>query len=138
MSQLRAMRREFRAAFAVAAVCALMLSLLFSGAVRPAHAFADSGGVACAHAAYLAGSHTAAAQNWTEARRHGAPARSGHKCPDCCLAAHANAAVLPERMAWVARLAERPATIHRNAIAARPPESLTSSGANGARAPPSI
>ncbi len=135
MSQLRAMRREFRAAFAVAAVCALMLSLLVSGAIRPAHAFA---GVACDHSAYLVGPHVAVAQDSTEAKRHGAPARSAGKCPDCCLAAHASSAVLPERVASVARPAAPAATIQLNAAAARPPKSLTSSSANGARAPPSI
>jgi len=138
MSQLRAMRREFRAAFAVAAVCALMLSLLLSGAVRPAHAFAGPIGVACDHSAYLAGLHVAVAQDGTETQRRGAPAQSGHKCPDCCLAAHANSAVLPERVASVARPAGRPATIHHSSVAAQPPESFTSGGANGARAPPSL
>ncbi|MFO1103211.1 MAG: hypothetical protein U1E20_09945 [Methylocystis sp.] len=138
MSQLRAMRREFRAAFAVVAACALMLSLLLSGAARPAHAFAGSEGVACEHFASLAGPLIAASQDATAAMRHGAPFRSGHKCPECCLAAHANSAVLPERMASIARSAARPATIDHSAIGARPPESLTPSGANGARAPPAI
>jgi hypothetical protein len=138
MSQLRAMRRELRTAFAVAAACALMLSLLLSGAVRPAHAFAGSDGVACEHSAYFAQQLIAAAQDSTAAKRHGAPAHSRHKCPDCCLSAHTNSAVLPERVASVARPAARPATIHHSAIAARPPESVTSSAANGARAPPSI
>lgn len=138
MSQLRAMRRGFRAAFAVAAVYALLFSLLVSGAIRPAHAFADYGGVACDHSAYLAGPHVATGQDSTEAKRQDAPAQSGRKCPDCCLAAHASSAVLPERVASVARPAERPSTIHLNATAARPPESLTSSSANGARAPPSV
>jgi hypothetical protein len=138
MSQLRAKRRELRTAFAVAAACALMLSLLLSGAVRPAHAFAASNGVACEHSGYFAQQLIAAAQDSTAAKRHGAPARSGHKCPDCCLSAHANSAVLPERVAAIARIAARPATIHHRAIAARPPESLATSGANGARAPPSI
>ncbi len=137
MSQLRAMRREFRAAFAVAAACALMFSLLVSG-VRPARAFAGSVGVACEHSLYLAGLNIAAAQDGTETQQRGAPARSGGKCPDCCLAAHASSAVLPERVASVARPAAPAATIQLNAAAARPPESLTSSSANGARAPPSI
>lgn len=138
MSQLRAMRREFRAALAVAAACALMLSLLLSGATRPARAFAGSLGVACEHSLYLAELNIAAAPDRSQTQQRGAPAQSGHKCPDCCLAAHANSAVLPERMASVARPAGRQATIHHHAIAARPPESVTSNGANGARAPPSI
>ncbi|MBM3553719.1 MAG: hypothetical protein FJX45_18730 [Alphaproteobacteria bacterium] len=138
MSQLRAMRREFRAAFAVAAVCALLFSLLVSGAVRSAHAFAGSISVACDHSEYLAGSPGVSVQDQTETQRRGAPAQTAHKCPDCCLAPHANSAVLPGRVASVARPASRPATIHHSAVAAEPPESLTSSGANGARAPPSI
>ncbi|MBM3563117.1 MAG: hypothetical protein FJX48_08190 [Alphaproteobacteria bacterium] len=138
MSQLRAMRREFRAAFAVAAVCALVFSLLVSGAVRPAHAFPGSAGVACDHSEYVVKSHAAPAKNWIDAQPRGAPSHFGHKCPACCLAAHANSAVLPERVASFARPVAPAATIHHRAIAARPSESLTGSGANGARAPPSI
>ncbi len=138
MSQLRAMRREYRAAFAVAAVCALILTLLLSGAGRPAHAFAGPEGVACEHLAYLTGQPIAAAQDSSDAERHNASAQSRHKCPDCCRAAHAHSAVLPQRVASVARPVGRPATIHHRAIAARPPESMPSRGANGARAPPSI
>ncbi|CCJ06788.1 hypothetical protein [Methylocystis sp. SC2] len=139
MSQLRAMRREFRAALAVAAVCALMLSLLLSGATRPAHAFANQGGVACDHAAYVAGLHATAAQKGSSTQRDGAPAHSPRNCPDCCLNAHAGHAVLPERLISVARPnAEPAAPIQLRAVAAQPPESFAANGANGARAPPSI
>ena len=103
MSQLRALRWEFRTAFAVAAVCALMFSLLVASAVRPAQAFAGSDGVACDHSAYLAGPHAAAAQNWIDAQPRGAPAHIGHKCPACCLSAHASSAILPGRVASFAR-----------------------------------
>jgi len=139
MSQLRAMRREFRAALAVAAVCALMLSLLLSGATRPAHAFADLGGIACDHAAYVAGLHGTAAQKGSSTQRDGSPTHSTRSCPDCCLNAHAGHAVLPERLISVARPnAERAAPIQPSAVAAQPPESFAANGANGARAPPSI
>ncbi|RNJ51051.1 hypothetical protein D1O30_17075 [Methylocystis hirsuta] len=139
MSQLRAMRREFRAALAVAAVCALMLSLLLSGATRPAHAFADQGGIACDHAAYVAGLHATAAQKGSSTQRDGSPTHSTRSCPDCCLNAHAGHAVLPERLISVARPnAERAAPIQPSAVAAQPPESFAANGANGARAPPSI
>lgn len=139
MSQLRAMRREFRAALAVAAVCALMFSLLLSGATRPAHAFADQGGIACDHAAYVAGLHPTAAQKGSSTQRDGLPTHSPRSCPDCCLNAHASHAVLPERLISVARPnAERAAPIQLCAVAAQPPESFTANGANGARAPPSI
>jgi hypothetical protein len=138
MSQLRAMRREFRTAFAVAAVCALMFSLLSSGAVRSAHAFAGERGVACHHSLYFAEAH-AAAQNESSTQRDGLPAHPAHRCPDCCLSAHAAPAVLPERIASVTRpAAKRPATIDHRAAAAPAPESFVSNGANGARAPPSI
>ncbi|MGJ0513283.1 DUF2946 family protein [Methylocystis sp.] len=139
MSQLRAMRREFHAALAVAAVCALMLSLLLSGATRPAHAYADQGGIACDHAAYVAGLHATAAQKGSSTQRDGSPTHSTRSCPDCCLNAHAGHAVLPERLISVARpSAERAAPIQPSAIAAQPPESFAANGANGARAPPSI
>lgn len=139
MSQLRAMRRGYRAASAVAAVCALIFSLLLSGAARPSYAFVERIDVACDHSAYHDGQDSAVAQRPTEARRHGAPARSGHKCPDCCLAAHAGSAVLPERVAWVTQPdAERSAEIRHSVVATPPPESFASSAANGARAPPSI
>ncbi|HEY8126280.1 MAG TPA: hypothetical protein VIF88_12790 [Methylocystis sp.] len=139
MSQLRAMRREFRAAFAVALACALMISLLLSGATRPAHAFADQGGVACDHFATLAGAHAAAAQKDISTQRDGSPAHSQHKCPECCLSAHAAPAVLPERVASAMRTdAERPSEILHCAGAAQAPESFAANGANGARAPPSI
>ena len=139
MSQLRAMRWEVRAAFAVAAVCALMLSLLLSGATRPAHAFADQDGIACDHAAYVAGLHATAAQKGSSTQRDGSPTHSTRSCPDCCLNAHAGHAVLPERLISVARPnAERAAPIQPNAVAAQPPESFAANGANGARAPPSI
>ncbi|MBM3553364.1 MAG: hypothetical protein FJX45_16835 [Alphaproteobacteria bacterium] len=137
MLQLRAMRREYRAAFAAA--CALMFSLLLSGAVRSAHAFADARGVACHHFADFTAAHPAAAQKESATQRDGAPARPGHRCPDCCLSAHAAPAVLPERLVSVTRpAAEQSATIHQSAAAARAPESFVSNGANGARAPPSI
>jgi hypothetical protein len=139
MSQLHAMRREFRAAFAVAVACALMISLLLSGATRPAHAFADQGGVACDHSAYFAGAHAAAAQNEISTSRDGSPAHPQHRCPECCLSAHAGHAVLPERVASAMRSdAERPSEIQHCAVAAQPPESFAANGANGARAPPSI
>ena len=139
MSQLRAMRREFRAALAVAAVCALMLSLLLSGATRPAHAFADQGGIACDHAAYVAGLHATAAQKGSSTQRDGSPTHSTRSCPDCCLNAHTGHAVLPERLISVARPnAERAAPIQPSAVAAQPPESFAANGANGARDPPSI
>ncbi|TLG73741.1 hypothetical protein [Methylocystis sp. B8] len=139
MSQLRAMRREFRAAFAVAAACALMFSLLLSGAVRSAHAFADARGVDCQHFADLAATHPAAAQKESATQRDPAPTHPAHRCPDCCLSAHAAPAVLPERIVSVTRpAAEQSATIHHGAAAARAPEGFVSNGANGARAPPSI
>ena len=140
MSQLRAMRREFHAALAVAAACALMLSLLLSGATRPAHAFADQGGgIACDHAAYVADLHATAAQKGGSTQRDGSPTHSTRSCPDCCLNAHAGHAVLPERLISVGRPnAERAAPIQLCAVAAQPSESFAANGANGARAPPSI
>jgi hypothetical protein len=139
MSQLRAMCRKFRAAFAVSAICALIFGLLVTGAAMPAHASINAStgdGIACDHASYVAGVQAIATQ------KDGAPMRGGslaHACPDCCLAAHAGAAVLPERIATVTRpAAERPVTIHYCSGSARQPESLAWNAANGARAPPAI
>ncbi len=71
-------------------------------------------------------------------QRDNAPAPDGalaYKCPDCCLAAHAGAAVLPERSAVLMRPpTETAATVHYYAGSARQPESLSFSAANGARA----
>lgn len=134
MSQLRAMCREHRAAISVAAICALIFGLLVTGAARPAHALQNDFGktaIACDHAAHLSGAATD-----PEPARNGS---LGHKCPDCCLAAHAGAAVLPARSVAVTRPSSAPsATVHYASGTARQPDSLAASPANGARAPPAI
>lgn len=134
MSQLRAMCREHRAAISVAAICALIFGLLVTGAARPAHALQNDFGktaIACDHAAHHAGAAT-----------DQEPARNGslrHKCPDCCLAAHAGTAVLPTRFGAVTRPgAATAATVRYPSGAARQPDGLATSPANGARAPPAI
>lgn len=137
MSHLRAMYREFRSAFAVSVIYALIFGLLVTGAARPAHAFIGASAndsVACDHAIHLDGRQAATPAKDSAPAPDGSLAR---KCPDCCLAAHAGAAVLPERIAVLTRPpAKRPATIHYCAGSARQPEGLSSGPANGARAPP--
>ncbi len=137
MSHLRVMCREFRAAIAVGASYALIFGLLVTGAPRPAHAFVGvsaNDSIACEPAIHHAGRQAATPAKDSAPAPDGSPA---HKCPDCCLAAHAGAAVLPERIAVLTRPpAERPAIIHYHAGSARQPESLSSGAANGARAPP--
>lgn len=137
MSQVRAVCLQFRAAFAVAAICALFFGLVTSGAAQASHDLradlsAAAGDVACdRHPAQPAGD--AVAPGRADPRKH-----HGH-CPDCCLAAHAGAAVLPERCAPVfAPTALRPRPIVYFAHATRAPESFLSSDVNGARAPPAL
>ena len=96
------------------------------------------GGIACDHAAYVAGLHANAVQKEGATQRDGSPTHSTHRCPDCCLTAHAAPAVLPERVASATQpAAERPSEIRHCAVATQPPESFAANGANGARAPPS-
>lgn len=139
MSQTQAKRRESRAIFAVAAICALVFGLVVSGAAQASRASAG----------HLLSAHGPAASSVTcdhpdyavdAAHHHSGPGEKspGHtKCPDCCLAAHAGPAVLPERVGTPTRPAlERAAPIAYVALSAREPESSHSSAVNGARAPP--
>ena len=58
-------------------------------------------------------------------------------CPDCCLAAHAGAAVLPERFAIVTRPMRIAASrVRYFALTTHEMEAAVSNAVNGARAPP--
>jgi hypothetical protein len=61
---------------------------------------------------------------------------NGHHCPDCCLAAHPAAAVLPARLATFARPSQAPQPVAYLAARSKEPESFSSRTVNGARAPP--
>jgi hypothetical protein len=130
------MRVKMRAIFAVSLAFVLISSLFISsilyGARAPALGRATHGlSVSC--------------HNWAVSTTQfdkGAPARKdGHSratgCPDCCLATHAGAAVLPDRFATVTRpmrVAESRARYF--AFSTHEMETAISSAVNGARAPP--
>lgn len=130
MSHTGGQRIELRAICAIAAICALFLALLVSGAPHRLASAADG---------------RAGEQHAARAMCHGglldanggtpdAPLKKGARCP-CCLAAHSAPAVLPDRMSVVLR--QRPATpaVYR-AFAAATPAFALSQAVNGARAPP--
>lgn len=128
MSQMRATVVNLRAFFAIAAVCALVFSLVLSGS-----------GVARATSSYpgqaIEPCHSADAEPFDSGSTL---PRGGHpKCPDCCLAAHANAATLPDRLANDVR----PSRVAWASVAYAlrsdgEPEPAPVSSVNGARAPP--
>jgi hypothetical protein len=137
MSQGLQQRIGLRAVFAVTAVCALLFTLLISGAMQGARAEASSG-----DAGY---SHTAPCPLASGAIERGS---AGHKggghtgkvdCPFCCLAAQAGAAVIPDRLGS----AVRPPRIVSSPIvyvtaAAHDPQTAVANAANAARAPPAL
>lgn len=133
MSQMRAMRLELRAMFAAVAACALVFALLISGA-------ANAGRMSTHNAvgAAMAGcQHDRDASVFGKASPTPSGGQTGHNhCPDCRLVTQAGAAVLPERLATMARLA--PAAEHASytAFASHEPITAVSKAANGARAPP--
>ncbi|QGM46832.1 DUF2946 family protein [Methylocystis heyeri] len=135
MSQGSEKRVGLRAIFAVTAVCALILSLFVSGAMQGAHAETPADAVVAQSAPcplMSAGDHSAAGHN-----------KSGHSgkvdCPFCCLAAHAGAAVLPDRIGSAVRppkIASSPVVYF--ALFIRDPQTAISNAVNAARAPPAI
>jgi hypothetical protein len=141
MSQGSEKRVGLRAIFAVTAVCALIVSLFVSGAVQGARAEAPfDGALAQSTPCPLmsAGDHSAAAQ--AALPGHGKSGHSGKvDCPFCCLAAHAGAAVLPDRIGSAVRppkIASSPIVYF--ALFIRDPQTAISNAVNAARAPPAI
>lgn len=136
MSQMRAMRSELRAIVAVAAVCALIFSLLVAGAMhRPR---GDGLNDLPQKQAHVATCHGLAGH--LGANGSSTPANDGQQdhegCPYCCLAALAGSVVLPERLATIARPARASSPVSYYAFSAQEPETPLSNSANGARAPP--
>jgi hypothetical protein len=133
MSQMRALRLKLRAIAAVAAICALIFSLLVAGAHRPRH---DASHKTAQDAAIChdLGRHLDAIGSWT-------PTKDKHsdraECPYCCLASLAGSAVLPGRIATLARPIRAASIISYYAFSALEPETIVASAVNGARAPPS-
>jgi hypothetical protein len=130
------MRVNMRAIFAVSLAFALIFGLFVSSVLYGAR------GSAFGQAAQgLSFSCHSWAVSATQSAK-GAPARSdGHSgaagCPDCCLAAHAGAAVLPGRFATVTRPMRVAASrVRYFALATHEMEAAVSNAVNGARAPP--
>jgi hypothetical protein len=141
MSQLRHISSNLRAALAVVAIWMLMFSAVTSGSaaayagdpVYRDNASASVGLFACFKRHMT---QRADAPNEKAPPGH---ANKGHHCPDCCLVAQAVAAVLPERVATVARpLTAPPSPICYLAESSRSPESAHARAVNGARAPPAL
>jgi hypothetical protein len=136
MSQGSAKRVDARAIFAATAVCALIFSLFVSGAMQGAHA---AGSMRMAVGATTSCHHLeASALTSTAAPDHHKGGHSGKvDCPFCCLAAHAGAVVLPDRLATFVRPLRIPSSrVLYSALSTHEPEIAASNAVNGARAPP--
>lgn len=122
---------DMRAAFAVAAICALVFGLFVSGAP---HVSRGETSMQASAAERLATCH-----DYSSAVPKGQTPDGGRKtradCP-CCLAAHASPAVLPERSALLTRLDRTASPALYLAPAAAPTRLSVSQTVNGARAPP--
>ena len=136
MSHRRTMRVTMRAIFAVSLAFALISGLFVSSVLYGARAPAFG---------RTAQGLTVSCHNWavsTPQSANGAPARPDRHsgatgCPDCCLAAHAGAAVLPERFAIVTRPMRVAASrVRYFALTTHEMEASVSNAVNGARAPP--
>jgi hypothetical protein len=136
MSQMRAMRVELRAIFAVAAVCALIFSLLVAGAMHQPRG--DGLNNIAQQQEHVATCHDLARH--LDANGSSTPANDGRQdhagCPYCCLAALAGSAVLPERLATITRPVRASSPVFYYAFSAHEPDTAVASAANGARAPP--
>ena len=130
------MRVNMRAIFAVSLAFALISGLFVSSVLYGARAPALG---RTAHGLSIP------CHNWavsTTQSAKGAPARPDRHsgadgCPDCCLAAHAGAAVLPERFATAARPMRVAASrVRYFALTTHEMEAAVSNAVNGARAPP--
>ena len=138
MSQMRAMRIELRAIVVVIAVCASIFGLFLPAFTHSRHDGASS------LASQQGDSHIACPELKRPSSAFGsstAPAndRQSHQtqCPGCCLAALAASAVLPERVATLARPIRGASQVSYYASSSeRKPETGASSAVNGARAPP--
>lgn len=139
MSQMRVLYRELRAVLSTAMVCAIVFGLVFSGVAQTA------GRKSAHHSGGRTGAYSTCVERLAHARgseHRAAPASdddqsSSRECPNCCLAAHAAAAVLPERFGVV----ERPPVENRAfafpaLTSARSPKTFLTQSVNGARAPP--
>jgi len=127
-----------RAFIAAAIVCALLAGLLASGAMRVSRSAAELSAASDRVAPTACTLHHHESLALSGSVRHPSDDGSNNThCPDCCLAAHGGAVMLPERVASLARpLAAIPAQIQYALSTTSEPESSEPSSINGARAPP--
>jgi hypothetical protein len=127
------MRVELRAIFAAVAACALVFSLLVSGAANAGrmltHNAVGAATAGCPH------DRDASIVGTASSKPSGGQTEHIH-CPDCRLVTQAGSAVLPERLATMARPAPAAAHAAYSAFASLEPIAAVSNTANGARAPP--
>lgn len=139
MSQFRDIGSGLRAVVAIAALWALMFGVSATGAASAAAsdlAFRNapqSGGLFACFKRHMTQRADASNDKAPDSRHAGK-----HKCP-LCLAAHASAAVLPDRLSSPAELLRAPPSrIAPPAQAVGAPQGLALRSAHGARAPPFI
>jgi hypothetical protein len=139
MSHMRHISISMRAALAVFAVWMLAFSAVTSGAAAASAANLSYTSNAPASVGLFACFKRHMTQR-ADAADEKAPAghsSKGHHCPDCCLAAQAVAAVLPARVATIAKpLPAESYAVSYLAATSRDPEGAPTRAANGARAPP--
>jgi hypothetical protein len=126
------MRAIFAVGLSFALIFGLFVSSVLYGARNPAFG-------------HVAQEPSVSCHNWAASTTQsvkGAPARPDRHsgvagCPDCCLAAHAGAAVLADRFAIVARPMRVAASrVRYFALTTHEMEAAVSNAVNGARAPP--
>ncbi len=138
MSQLRPISSGIRAAIAVVVVWALMFGVATSGAAAASAADVSlrngPNGGAGLFACFKR--HMTQRVDVADEKSSDRQPVSKRHCPDCCLAAQAVAAVLPERLSTIARPSQAPQPVAYLDATSREPESFSSRTVNGARAPP--
>jgi len=128
------MSARYRAFFVIGAICAVAFGLVAPGVNAAASPLSAQATIDCPH--HFATSVSSASHHLSQPPHTPRHAGFGH-CPDCCLAAHAGAAVLPLRSASFARPERRVASGMRYAPYRSSALTLIAAvAANGARAPP--
>lgn len=126
------MRAIFAVSLASALISGLFVSSVFYGARGPAFGQAAHGLSFSCHSWAASATQSAKGAPVHPDRHSGAAG-----CPDCCLAAHAGAAVLPDRFATTARPMRVAVSLVRYfALTTHEMEAAVSNAVNGARAPP--
>ncbi len=141
MSHLSAIAGKSRAIIVIATVWAMMFGLVATAAASAAMQSAGTGASTKRDHVLMLCDRRLPTSVAPEARKNAeAPKNNpyaGHQCPECCLATHAGAAVLPERTGVVSVYLPMQGTAVAYApVMATTPKSVTPVAVNGARAPP--